>query len=295
MFERFRKSNIMSMIEFYRFISVILTLSIYLIHSIYENYKIETVILLFICVLFFTPLINYLYKRSYDNALRMHLLLIMEIVGILALIMLTGGFRSPFLWCFLNPLLLISYYISHRQKFFYLAVSYAILISIGYYAEGSPGLPEFFINNSNVILSFILLLILFNALFGYNRQIMKKQNELQLANKELERYNARISGMIHDILYMYEAVQTISGQRGKNEIAHVLMDFVERVSPGCTTFYISDVLKGTESFISSSEVNPEIKNELIEKYKSNKHGIKEKQVFSFNSVIKSLQAGHYIQ
>jgi len=282
MFTRFNKSNIMSLIEFYRFISIILTLSIYLIHGIYENYKIEAVLLLLLCVSAFTPLINYLYKKSYDSASRMHLLLIMEIVGISVLIMLTGGLRSPFVWCFLNPLLLISYYMPTRQKFFYLTASFIMLVSIGYYAERASGLPGFFMDNSNIILSFILLLILFNILFDYSRLIMKKQNELQIANKELERYNARINGMIHDILYMYEAVQKISGQRGKNEIAHVLLDFAERISPECITFYIPDVLNKAEGFISSNEINPEMKKDIINKYKDNMKNIKEKHVFSFS-------------
>jgi hypothetical protein len=42
----------------------------------------------------------------------------------------------------------------------------------------------------------------------YNRQIINKQNQLQAANRDLERYNSRIRGMTQDILYMYEAVNT---------------------------------------------------------------------------------------
>jgi len=281
-FSKLKKSSIMGMIELYRFISVILTLSIYLIHSVFEDYKVGTIILLVLCVASFTQLINYLYKKSYDNAFRMRLLLLIEIVGISFLIILTGGLKSPFIWCYLNPLLLISYYMYPRQKVLYLAVSYIIFIGIGYFAESAPGFPEFFMDNSNVILSFILLLILFNILFDYNRQIIRKQDELQAANRELKRYNARINGMIRDMLYMYEAVQTISGQRGRNEIIHVLMDFAERVSPECITFYIPDVFSNTESFISSNEINHEIKDKLVDKYKNNKHDIKENQIFAFS-------------
>jgi signal transduction histidine kinase len=134
-------------------------------------------------------------------------------------------------------------------------------------------------NNLNIILSFILLLILFNILFMYNRQIINKQEQLQDANKDLERYNARIKGMTQDILYMYEAVNTISGRRGKNEIVHVLMDFAERASPECTAFYIDDDIGNADSLISSDEISPEIKDVLIAEYKSNRDGIGEKQAF----------------
>jgi len=267
----------MDIIELYRFISILLTLSIYVLKGIYEYYSYTAMLLLLLCVTAFTLLINYLYKKSYGIPLRLHLLLVMEIMGISILILLTGGLKSPFIWCSLSPMLIISYCMSPRQKLVYLGINIIILAVIGYYVDEYSILPEFLMNNSNIILSFILLLILFNILFMYNRQIINKKNELQAANKDLERYNARIKGMTQDILFMYEAVNTISGQRGKDEIVHVLMDFVERVSPECVAFYFGDD-GSTYSLISSEEINPEIKNRLIAEYKSNRNDIRQKQV-----------------
>lgn len=279
MFKRLIKGSTMDIIEFYRYISILLTLSIYVLKGVYENYSYTAMLLLLLCVSAFTLLINYLYKRSYNIAIRLHLLLAMEITGILLLILITGGLRSPFIWCFLNPMLIIAYYMSPRQKFIYIGVNLIMLITIGYYVDKYSILLEFLMNNLNIILSFILLLILFNILFMYNRQIINKQEQLQDANKDLERYNARIKGMTQDILYMYEAVNTISGRRGKNEIVHVLMDFAERASPECTAFYIDDDIGNADSLISSDEISPEIKDVLIAEYKSNRDGIGEKQAF----------------
>lgn len=279
MFTKFIRGNIMDMIEFYRFISILLTLSIYVLKSIYEHYSYAAMLLLLLCVTAFTLLISYLYKKSYSSAWRLHLLLAMEIIGISLLILLTGGLKSPFIWCFLNPMLMISYYMSPRQKFIYLGVSLILLTIVGYYVDKHSTLLEYFMNNLNIILSFILLLILFNILFMYSGQIMNKKNQLQAANKSLERYNERIKGMTQDILYMYEAVNTISGQRGKNEIVHVLMDFVERASSECIAFYLSDDISGLDSLISSDEIRSEIKSQLISEYKNYLRNIRQKQVF----------------
>lgn len=279
MFTKFIRGNIMDMIEFYRFISILLTLSIYVLKGIYEHYSYAAILLLLLCVIAFTLLISYLYKKSYSSAWRLHLLLAMEIIGISLLILLTGGLKSPFIWCFLNPMLMISYYMSPRQKFIYLGISLILLTIMGYYVDKHLTLLEYFMNNLNIILSFILLLILFNILFKYSRQIMDKKNQLQAANKSLELYNERIKGMTQDILYMYEAVNTISGQRGKIEIVHVLMDFVERASPECIAFYLSDDISGLDSLISSDEIRSEIKSQLISEYKNNLRNIRQKQVF----------------
>lgn len=201
------KDNIVSLIELYRLISIILTLFLYIIRGLFEGYGLFSMFFLTACVSISTLLLQYLYRRNYQNRGRLHLLLIIEILGISFIKMFTGGLKSPFIWCFLNPLLIISYYVFPRQKAYYLAANFLVLCGIGYYVERSLGIREYLLLNSNIILSYILICILINILFEYNRQIVDKQKKLTTAYSDLENYNARIKGMTNDILYMYEAVQ----------------------------------------------------------------------------------------
>jgi NarL family two-component system sensor histidine kinase LiaS len=161
-FTKFKKGNITDIIGLYRFISVLITLSIYMLKGIYEHYSFASMFLLMLCVSVFTLLINYLYKKSYGSSLRLHLLLAMEITGASFLIVMTGCLKSPFIWYFLNPMLIISHYMSQRQKFIYLGFSTFTLIFMGYITDKHSCLLEYFMSNLNIILSFILLLILFN-------------------------------------------------------------------------------------------------------------------------------------
>jgi len=93
------------------------------------------------------------------------------------------------------------------QKNMYLAANFIVLCGIGYYVERSMDILEYLISNSNIILSYTLILILVNIVFEYNKRIMANQKQLEAAYRKLEDYNKRIKGMTHDILYMYEAVQ----------------------------------------------------------------------------------------
>jgi signal transduction histidine kinase len=195
----------------------------------------------------------------------MNLLLFVEIVGISFLMLVTGGFESPFIWCFLNPLLIVSYYLKAKLKIVYLSLNLLLLCSIGLYVEKNHNLGKYLLDNSNSIMSFILILILINFLFFYSRQIEKKQKELEGANNELESYNARISGMTQDILFLYEAVQTIPGQRGYYEIVNIILNYAGRLSPEYNAFFIQRDIRRGDGPMSLKPMEAETMTQLLNK------------------------------
>lgn len=278
---RIAKGNITSLIELYRFISICLTVSIYMVQGVLEHYNFSVMLLFAFCVAASEYLLNYLYKISYEIRPRLHFLLLIEISGISFLILLTGGLSSPFIWCFLNPLLIISYYMFPRQKIIYLASNFILLCAIGYYVERTSKVRQYLLSNSNIILSFILLLILVNILFYFNRQIIKKQKELWVANENLESYNTRIKGMTQDILFMYEAVQTVSSQRDNREIVNIILDFAGRVSPECNAFFVLKDCSKADSLVSSKIISRDIKDMLMDKIKSTSLVVSEKHVAAY--------------
>ncbi|AUS95553.1 hypothetical protein CDQ84_16735 [Clostridium thermosuccinogenes] len=269
------KSNIEGLLELYRFISIFLTLSIYIFHGIFERYAVPMMLILISCVVIYAFLFDYLYKISFDSGKRMSLLLIMDITGISLLILLTGGLESPFIWCFLNPLLVISYYLPPRKKYPSLAAGIVLLCIIGYFVEGIPEVRQYLLSKSNIILSFTLLLILINILLYYNNRLIIKQRELSLANQDLENYNARIKGMTHDILHMYEAVQSITGLSVQRDIALILLDFAGRISPESNAFYYLDGSEKAESMITLKPLSEAARSSLISvirSFEKDKHG-----------------------
>jgi NarL family two-component system sensor histidine kinase LiaS len=278
LFKKIKKDNIMNLIELYRFISILLTVFIYMIRGFFERYSILIMLFLVACVIVSAFLLHYLYRRSCGTRVRLHLLLLIEILGISFLMAVTGGLKSPFIWCFLNPLLIISYYMHPRQKTFYLVSNFILLCGIGYYVERSLGIREYLLLNSNIILSFTLLIILVNILFYYNRQIINNQKKLTEAYKDLENYNARIKGMTNDILYMYEAVQSVSSHRDKIEIINIILDFAARVVPGCNAFFVPEDCREDHCMISSKMLDDDIKSIIVNKIKDETLDVSHKYV-----------------
>ena len=266
MFGKNSESNIVGLIELYRFISIFLTLSIYIISGVYEHFAFITMFLLAFCVAASAFLLGYLYNISYWIKPRLHFLILLEIFGLSFLIFLTDGLNSPFIWCFLNPLLIISRYTLPRHKVIYLVSNLVLLCGIGYYIERTSGVGEYFLSHSNFLLSYILILILVNILLDYNSRITKKQEELRVAYEKLEGSNARIKGMIQDILSMYEAVQAIPSQRDKQEIVHIILDFAGRISPESNPFFVlSEGASGTGDLSFLKTVGVGVRDELADK------------------------------
>ncbi len=262
-------SNITGLIETYRIISIFLTLSIYIINGILAGYAVLAMLLLACCIISSAFLLMYLYRISLEMKWRLNLLLIVEITGIAVLMVLTGGLKSPFIWYFLNPLLIISCYMQPREKALYLAANFIILSATGYYSEQTLELTDYLLSYSNIILSYVLILVLVNILFNYYGLISKKREELREINEQLESSNAKIKSLIEDILFMYEAVQAIANQRDKREILHILLDFVGRISPAAQAFFLPNDPGKTDSPAAVINISEGLRDELYKAVKDN--------------------------
>jgi len=262
-------SNITGLIETYRIISIFLTLSIYIINGIFAGYAVSAMLLLTCCIISSALLLMYLYRISLEMKWRLNFLLIVEITGIAVLMVLTGGLKSPFIWYFLNPLLIISCYMQPKEKALYLAANFILLSATGYYPEQNLELADYLLSYSNIILSYVLILVLVNILFNYYRLISKKREELREINEQLESSNAKIKSLIEDILFMYEAVQAIANQRDKREILHILLDFVGRISPAAQAFFLPNDLGKADSPAAFINISEGLKDELCKAVKEN--------------------------
>jgi NarL family two-component system sensor histidine kinase LiaS len=264
-FKKENRINITSLIELYRYISILLTITIYILKGIYEGYGIPSMIFLTLCVIISAFLFNYLYKISILIESRLYLLLLMEIAGMLFLILYTGGLNSPFTWCFFNPLLIISAYVPARLKAPYLALSLLLLYTAGYFKENSIGVAQYLMSHSNIILSYLLIIILANILLYYSKiiknnqdKLQKANNDLQQANSKLESYNKRIEGMIQDTIGMYDAVQALPVHSDIPDAVKIILDFAGRLSPLASAFFALKTGDGTSTVITSKPIGDDV-------------------------------------
>lgn len=286
-----RLSGIKSFTELYRFISVFLTAAIYFAHGLIDKYDFPKMLILIICIVTFTFLINYLYKNSYDNRLKLHLLLLIETLGLLFIISATGGLYSPFVWCALNPMIIISYFIFTKEKYFYLSAWFVLLCIAGYIVDKPSDIREYLLSNYNIILSFLVLTILVNILFEYNQLIIRKQEELSAMNKTLISYNSRIRGMIFDVLYMYETVRFTPGQKSSiKEIIRVILEFSERVCPEANTFFVLPDCDNDCIIMTSKALDKDLENAIKGKLKLLEESDRPVELLSLGGKVTALSA-----
>ncbi len=276
------EEGIEKLIRSYRFISIFLTLFIYIVDGIYNKYRLNVILLLVLCVIASVFLFNYLYQKSFGNIYRIYLLIGMETLGISYLMLITGGLESPFIWCYLNPLLIITNYLVFAQKFVFLCVNFLLLCTVGYY-EHKPALSpgQYLLLHSNIILSYILIFILVNILLHYSGKIAKKQEELKRAYEKLENTNVRINGMINDILSMYEAIQLIPGQHNKKQIVNTILEFAGKVFPGANVFFALNDYSKSDSLFCMNNIDEELKTELLETIKNVADEVSENQTSAY--------------
>ncbi len=256
------KRGFYPLIGAFRYVSVFLTILMYVVRGVIEQYDYAMMLLLVLSIAFSVLLLNYLYRKSLDNIHRVLVLLVIEISALSFLTYITGGLSSPFIWCFLNPLLIISSFSLSARKIFFLVANFILLCVIGYASERETAVSEFFIARSNIILSYLLILILVNILLRYNRKILEKHQELRETKEQLEESNRKIKGIIRDILGMYETVHAFPGQESRRKIVDIILDFAERVSPEAQAFFMQNGGYIDENPIITKIEDPLVREEL---------------------------------
>lgn len=207
---------------FYRYASLTLTSSVYLIRDSYPPalpYKAGIVLILFLSM----KGMSIVYRRSRRGSPTFKAAVALEVAGILLLTIPTGGMGSPFLWCILNPVLLAACYVSSLYCWslligFLLLVAAASSMTI----ESPLSIGGVLLDNSYFYMLFLLVMLAI--------QVMAD------AKKELLRAHGRTNETMEHIKSLYHIVEAATQSKSGN-MAYVFAEFSLKLTKQKTAFF----------------------------------------------------------
>lgn len=246
-------------IYLYRYFSLIITSLFYLIGGYHSSIQYKLIVVS--CLSISSVILNYLYIKNHEMKNIIKILITIEMVGNAILLIPTGGLNSPYIWYSLNTVLISIYFLSTYYCYFnlliYLIVSSAISFMI--FDKGRKNVIELLVDNSNVLLSFILVTVGAQLLISLTKKLKKESTDLNLVNNELMLCNERIKKSMEEIMSLYQAVHCVINQNDKNKLVNIIVYYTKEITKSKLTFFC---IKSSEE-----QWNVEVNGEACESFK----------------------------
>ncbi|MCR2823283.1 sensor histidine kinase [Lederbergia panacisoli] len=198
-------------------------------------FKLAVIILLYISVVIITKA----YKKYGINTEGAKAFVIFETVGIILVLLPTGGLNSPFIWYALNPVLIStgfpSPYFCWLNLFGYLSASAVIPYLL--FNENGVNLFGILSANSHLILIFILITLVAKLMTGLTNKLKEQRNELQQANILLKESNKRTQETMEHIMSLYQVVEALATQHNPRHIYQTFVDYTAKLTRSDLVFY----------------------------------------------------------
>lgn len=269
--EKLEESKILFM---YRYISLLVTSTFYFLDQ--TEHLVGRKIFIISCLTISAVILSYLYL-IYENSNKNILLLIcMETIGNSILLIPSGGINSPFIWYTLNTILISSLFL---KKIYCLINIYAYIlfssIIIYFGTDESLNILKLLKEESNLILSFIMIIAAVQVWSIFIRKTKEKSERLEEVNIQLELANEMIIQSMDHIKSLYQSVNIITNQGNKEGLIKLLFDNIKKITKTSMVFYydISDennkmISEGNDGLIKLLEENIIKDLENILKYKT---------------------------
>lgn len=208
-------ASIQSLMTFYRCLSTVVIGVFYIIFT-EDNSTIKYSVPALICVS--SLILNYLYTNSNDDRKYVTILLIVETVYISAIIFITGGSNSPFVWYMFNSLIVSFVLLDSIKATLLCLFTYLIsiiVVNLTPYVKGDL--------NVNVILCLILSTGLLHVLFQCMHNVVVK-------NVELENANVKIAETMKHVLELYDTMHVFTVSDSKEDIINTTLERIAAIT-----------------------------------------------------------------
>lgn len=262
----------MKLIYIYRYISMIITSLFYVFANHSSSLKLK--ILMIVCLSASSIIFNYLYtiKEQIGNILL--LFIIIEVIANTLILIPTGGINSPYIWYSLNSILVTVYFYSIYTSFLILLI-YQVLsffLSQAIFHNRDSSFFMVLTHNSNLMLSFILIIVTVQLLINQAKRISIKSKDLSNLNKQLITLNDNLEDSMEQIMNLYQAVNTFTTLNNKDKLIDILINYTKEItrSPLIMLYGVSDtneLVVNTSKTITEKEevaITESVKNKLDE-------------------------------
>ncbi len=268
------KSEESQILFIYRYISLFITSTFYFLN--HSEHLIIKKIFIIACLTVAATILSYLYlmyEKSYKN---IKILILIETIGNSILLIPSGGINSPFIWYTLNTILISSVFFKKIYCWINLFVYLISSIIIIYFGDDNNlNISKFVKEESNLILSFIMIIAAVQVWSIFIRETKDKSKRLEELNIQLELANNMIMESIDHIKTLYKSVNILTIQGNKEGLTKLLFEYTEKITRTNTVFYydISEninkiILEGNNNsveFLLEENITRNLKNILKSK------------------------------
>lgn len=269
------KSDESEILVFYRFISFIITSIFYILNN--PEHELIRKVIIIGCIFVSSLILSYLYPIYEKSQRGIRILLVIEIIGNTLLLVPTGGINSPFIWYSLNTILISVVFLKKGFGwviFLLYFICYGIIMK--YFTNNSEYIPDLLIKDSNLLLSYIMIIAAFQAIVISINMTKKESKRLEETNIQLKIANNRILETIDHIKELYQSVNILTNQGNREGIIKLSFDHIKRITKTSMVFYYDILAKSNK--MSSSIENDYIINSIEEHILREKDNIIESNV-----------------
>ncbi|MBZ9689206.1 histidine kinase [Clostridium estertheticum] len=249
----------LKIIYLYRYFSLVLTSLFYLASDF--QVALEHKLIVVVCLSISAIILNHLYVNNQNMKNVIKMLIIIEIIGNIMILIPTGGLKSPYIWYSLNTVLISIYFLNiyycTANILSYLIFSTAISFAI--FNKEEKSIFEMVINNSNLILSLILITVLAQLLSTLTKKLNKESKKLNLLNDGLIVSNERTKESIEHIMSLYQAMHSFINQSDKSKLIKIITYYTKEITKSNLTFFCT--------LSNKEELEVDVNGELTESYK----------------------------
>jgi signal transduction histidine kinase len=242
------KSDQSKILVAYRFISLLITSTFYVLNN--PEHEITRKIIIMVCLSISSIILSYLYPTYEKSKNSIKLLLIVEIIGNTLLLIPSGGIKSPFIWYSLNTILISVIFLKKIYGwiiFLLYLIFYGIIIS--FTTNNNVHTIEIFKGESNLLLSFIMIIVAIQVLEFSMKKNNEKSKRLEESNIQLERANDKLLESINHIKELYQSVNILTNQGNKEGVIKLSFEHIKRITRSDTVFYY-DIINNSNKIIS---------------------------------------------
>jgi NarL family two-component system sensor histidine kinase LiaS len=263
----------MKIIYVYRYVSLLTTSIFY----VFGNNASDALIKVFmiVCLTVSSIIFNYIYGITGHSKMRI-LYIIIEVMGSILILIPTGGINSPYIWYSLNSILVTVYFYNIYISFLVL-LSYQVLsffLSQIIFHNNNSGIFQLLTNNSNLLLSFILITITAQLLLNQAKKLNIKSKDLSTLNNQMSVANTRLNDSIEQIMNMYQAVHTFVNLDNKDRLINLLIKYTKEITKSPVILFSTPVKDNIWITKSSNYVPGNIEETITECIKNNWNEIK---------------------
>lgn len=230
------KSDESKILVAFRFISLLITYCFYLLNN--QEHELTRKIIIIGCLLISSSILSYLYPTYEESKRSIQLLILLETLGNTILLIPSGGIKSSFVWYSLNTILISTIFLSKKYgwiNFFMYLLTYGIINNN--FTDNNINYFEVFKEESNLLLSFIMIIIAMQILTILLKKIIEENKRQEEANNQLEKSNEMLMESLETIKGLYQSVNILTGQGNKEGIIKISFEHIKRITKTNTVFY----------------------------------------------------------